>query len=89
LIQIAVPTREGIEAYQGLRTEVNQLIGETNGKLGTSDWTPVVYINRAIEREELVALYKRADVCWVGPPRDGMNESARILRFRCFHLFFS
>ena len=77
LIQIAVPTREGIEAYQDLRTEVNQLIGETNGKLGTSDWTPVVYINRAIEREELVALYKRADVCWVGPLRDGMNLVAK------------
>jgi len=73
LIQIAVPTREGIDIYQDLRTEVNQLVGEINGKLGTPDWTPVVYINRAIEREELVALYKLADVCWVGPLRDGMN----------------
>jgi trehalose 6-phosphate synthase/phosphatase len=73
LIQIAVPTREGIDTYQDLRTEVNQLVGEINGKLGTPDWTPVVYINRAIEREELVALYKLAAVCWVGPLRDGMN----------------
>ena len=73
LIQIAVPTREGIDTYQDLRTEVNQLVGEINGKLGTPDWTPVVYINRAIEREELVALYKLADVCWIGPLRDGMN----------------
>jgi trehalose 6-phosphate synthase/phosphatase len=73
LIQIAVPTREGIDSYQDLRTEVNQLVGEINGKLGTPDWTPVVYINRAIEREELVALYKLADVCWIGPLRDGMN----------------
>jgi trehalose 6-phosphate synthase/phosphatase len=77
LIQIAVPTREGIETYQDLRTEVNQLVGEINGKLGTPDWTPVVYINRAIEREELVALYKLADVCWVGPLRDGMNLVAK------------
>jgi trehalose 6-phosphate synthase/phosphatase len=73
LIQIAVPTREGIDTYRDLRTEVNQLVGEINGKLGTPDWTPVVYINRAIEREELVALYKLADVCWIGPLRDGMN----------------
>src|SRR5581483_7096772 len=70
LIQIAVPTREGIDSYQELRTEVNQLVGEINGKLGTPDWTPVVYINRAIEREELAALYKLADVCWIGPLRD-------------------
>jgi trehalose 6-phosphate synthase/phosphatase len=73
LIQIAVPTREGIDTYQDLRTEVNQLVGEINGKFGTPDWTPVVYINRGIEREELVALYKLAAVCWVGPLRDGMN----------------
>jgi trehalose 6-phosphate synthase/phosphatase len=73
LIQIAVPTREGIDTYQDLRTEVNQLVGEINGQFGTPDWTSVVYINRAIEREELVALYKLADMCWVGPLRDGMN----------------
>ena len=77
LIQVAVPTREGIETYQDLRTEVNQLVGEINGKLGTPDWTPVVYINRSIERAELVALYKLADVCWVGSLRDGMNLVAK------------
>jgi trehalose 6-phosphate synthase/phosphatase len=77
LIQIAVPTREGIDTYQELRTEVNRLVGEINGKLGTPNWTPVVYINRSIERAELVALYKLADVCWVGPLRDGMNLVAK------------
>jgi trehalose 6-phosphate synthase/phosphatase len=77
LIQIAVPTREGIETYQDLRNEVNRLVGEINGKLGTPDWTPFVYINRSIDREELVALYKLADVCWVGPLRDGMNLVAK------------
>jgi trehalose 6-phosphate synthase/phosphatase len=77
LIQIAVPTREGIDTYQDLRTEVNRLVGEINGKLGTPDWTPVVYINRSIERAELVALYKLADVCWVGSLRDGMNLVAK------------
>src|SRR5260370_39489040 len=62
---------------QELRTEVNQLVGEINGKLGTPDWTPLIYINRPIERKELVALYKLADVCWVGPLRDGMNLVAK------------
>jgi trehalose 6-phosphate synthase/phosphatase len=77
LIQIAVPTREGIDTYQDLRTEVNRLVGEINGKLGTPNWTPVVYINRSIEPAELVALYKLADVCWVGSLRDGMNLVAK------------
>src|SRR5215469_13025522 len=77
LIQIAVPSREAIDTYQELRTEVNRLVGEINGKLGTPDWTPLVYINRSIEKSELVALYKLADVCWVGPLRDGMNLVAK------------
>ena len=77
LIQIAVPTREGIDTYQDLRTEVNRLVGEINGKLGTPDWTPLVYINRSIERSELVALYKLAEVCWIGSLRDGMNLVAK------------
>jgi trehalose 6-phosphate synthase/phosphatase len=77
LIQIAVPTREGIDTYQDLRTEVNRLVGEINGKLGTPEWTPLVYINRSIERHKLVGLYKLADVCWIGPLRDGMNLVAK------------
>jgi trehalose 6-phosphate synthase/phosphatase len=77
LIQIAVPTREGIDTYQDLRTEVNRLVGEINGKLGTPEWTPLVYINRSIERSELVGLYKLADICWVGSLRDGMNLVAK------------
>jgi trehalose 6-phosphate synthase/phosphatase len=77
LIQIAVPTREGIDTYQELRTEVNRLVGEINGQLGTPDWTPLVYINRSIERSELVALYNLADVAWVGSLRDGMNLVAK------------
>ncbi len=77
LIQIGVPTREGIDTYQDLRTEVNRLVSEINGKFGTPNWTPVVYINRSIEPAELVALYKLADVCWVGSLRDGMNLVAK------------
>jgi trehalose 6-phosphate synthase/phosphatase len=77
LIQIAVPTREGIDTYQELRTEVNRLVGEINGQFATPQWTPLVYINRSIERSELVALYKLADIAWVGSLRDGMNLVAK------------
>lgn len=77
LIQIAVPSREGIALYQDLRSEVNELVGEINGKLGTADWTPVVYINRSVERRELLALYAAADIGWVTPLRDGLNLVAK------------
>ncbi|HWQ55366.1 MAG TPA: bifunctional alpha,alpha-trehalose-phosphate synthase (UDP-forming)/trehalose-phosphatase [Bryobacteraceae bacterium] len=77
LIQIAVPSREGIGTYQDLRSEVNELVGEINGKLGTASWTPIVYINRGVEKSELVALYRLAEVGWVTPLRDGMNLVAK------------
>ena len=40
LIQVAVPSREGIGDYQDLRSELNELVGEINGDLATAHWTP-------------------------------------------------
>ncbi|HET8644870.1 MAG TPA: trehalose-6-phosphate synthase, partial [Vicinamibacteria bacterium] len=77
LVQVAVPSREGIPLYEKLRKQVNGMVGEINGDFGTADWTPVVYIHRGIPRAELVALYARADVGWVTPLRDGMNLVAK------------
>lgn len=76
-VQVAVPSRENIESYQDLRSEVNELVGEINGKLGAADWVPVVYINHGISRPELAALYRRAEVGCVTPLRDGMNLVAK------------
>ena len=77
LLQVAVPSRENIESYQTLRSEVHELISEINGEFGTADWVPVVYIHRGISRPELVAAYEVADVAWVAPLRDGMNLVAK------------
>ncbi|MCM2256115.1 MAG: bifunctional alpha,alpha-trehalose-phosphate synthase (UDP-forming)/trehalose-phosphatase [Vicinamibacteria bacterium] len=77
LVQVAVPSRERVSRYRELRREVSELVGEINGELGTPEWTPVVYLKRAVAREELVALYAAADVCWVAPLRDGMNLVAK------------
>src|SRR6185369_6626183 len=73
LVQVAVPSREGIPLYEKLRKQVNGMVGEINGDFGSAAWTPVVYIHRNIPRAELVALYAAADVGWVTPLRDGMN----------------
>ncbi len=77
LMQVAVPSRENIESYQTLRSEVHELISEINGDFGTPDWVPVVYIHRGISRPELVAVYQFAPVGWVAPLRDGMNLVAK------------
>ncbi|HKE22555.1 MAG TPA: bifunctional alpha,alpha-trehalose-phosphate synthase (UDP-forming)/trehalose-phosphatase [Bryobacteraceae bacterium] len=77
LLQIAVPSRENIESYQELRSEVHELIAEINGEFGTPDWVPVVYVHHGLSRSELVAVYHFADVAWVSPLRDGMNLVAK------------
>jgi len=77
LVQIAVPSRERVPSYQQLRREVNELVGSINGEYGTTQWTPVVFMQRSVSRPELAALYSYADIAWVTPLRDGMNLVAK------------
>jgi trehalose 6-phosphate synthase/phosphatase len=77
LVQVAVPSRTGVEAYQEFRALVEGLVGRINGHFGTPHWVPVHYIYRALSEPELVALYRAADVMLVTPLRDGMNLVAK------------
>ncbi len=77
LIQIAVPSREGIGEYQELGSELNELVGEINGALATAHWTPIVYLRQGVSRPELAALYALSEVAWVTPLRDGLNLVAK------------
>jgi trehalose 6-phosphate synthase/phosphatase len=77
LVQVAVPSRTNVEAYQEFRTLVDSLVGRINGAFGTPRWVPVHYIYRGLSEPELVALYRAADVMLVTPLRDGMNLVAK------------
>ena len=77
LVQVAVPSRTGVEAYQEFRSLVDGLVGRINGAFGTPRWVPVHYIFRGLSSEDLVALYRAADVMLVTPLRDGMNLVAK------------
>lgn len=77
LVQVAVPSRGGVESYQTFRRGVEELVGRINGRYGTAGWVPVHYLHRSFSTEELVALYRAADVMLVTPLRDGMNLVAK------------
>jgi trehalose 6-phosphate synthase/phosphatase len=77
LVQVAVPSRTGVGAYQEFRTLVDGLVGRINGAFGTPRWVPVHYIFRGLSPPDLVALYRAADVMLVTPLRDGMNLVAK------------
>ena len=77
LIQVAVPSRGNVEAYQAFRAEVEGAVGRVNGRFGRHDWTPIQYLHRAVNDETLVGLYRAADTMIVTPLRDGMNLVAK------------
>jgi len=77
MIQLSVPSREQLIEYARMREEVEGLVGRINGDFGRPGWTPVTYMYRELAAEELVALYRAADVMLVTPLADGMNLVAK------------
>src|SRR5690606_11170167 len=65
LIQIAVPTREGVDEYQRLKTRIETLVGEINGEFGTPNSIPVQYLYKSVSFQELLALYRLASALQV------------------------
>jgi trehalose 6-phosphate synthase/phosphatase len=73
LLQIAVPSRTEVPEYIKTRNEIEQLVGMINGKFSTATYTPVKYLFNSVNFEELLALYRHAQVLFVTSKRDGMN----------------
>ncbi len=77
-IQIAVPSRDDVEEYRSLRTQVETEVGRINGRFTEPGHdVPVHYLHRSIDRTRLAAYYRLADVMCVTPLKDGMNLVAK------------
>ncbi|WP_311223099.1 MULTISPECIES: alpha,alpha-trehalose-phosphate synthase (UDP-forming) [unclassified Acidovorax] len=77
LIMIASPSRDTVNAYADLRTELEGLCGAINGDFGDLDWMPLRYIHRTVARKRVPGLCRAAAVGLVTPLRDGMNLVAK------------
>jgi trehalose 6-phosphate synthase len=77
LLQIATPSRGGIEAYCTLQEELAKRISEVNGAHGEVDWTPIRYLNKGFSQTVLAGFYRAARVGVVTPFYDGMNLVAK------------
>lgn len=73
LLQLAIPTRQDVDEYQKLRSVVERMVGEINGKYSTPYYTPIQYMYTSVPFHELLALYRQSDVLLVTSRRDGMN----------------
>ncbi|MFC6703933.1 alpha,alpha-trehalose-phosphate synthase (UDP-forming) [Flexivirga alba] len=76
-IQVATPSRERLQAYQHIKSEVEQTVGRINGEHSSFGAPAVTYLHRSFPREEMAALFVAADVMLVTPLRDGMNLVAK------------
>jgi len=77
LVQVGVPSRTVIEAYDELTQKVERLVWEINDRYGTEEWQPVHLIKQSLPADRLAVLYRAADVCVVASLRDGMNLVAK------------
>ncbi len=77
MIQIAEPSRTNVLGYADIRHHVEQLVGEINGAFGSMGRPAVQYLHQSQNFEDLIALYRLADVMVVTPFRDGMNLVAK------------
>ncbi|MEZ5380073.1 MAG: trehalose-6-phosphate synthase [Acidimicrobiales bacterium] len=77
MIQIAQPSRDNVEAYVSLRERVERLVGEINGDYGRLGVPVIHYLHQTRSFDELLAMYRAADVMLVTPFRDGMNLVAK------------
>jgi len=72
-ILLVSPSRTGIEGYATLKKQIEELVGKINGRYASIEWRPIIYMYRFIPLEDLLALYRVADVALITPFRDGMN----------------
>jgi trehalose 6-phosphate synthase len=77
LLQIAVPSRQQIDAYGRLNADLASLVTEVNARHGEVDWTPIRYINKGFAQSTLAGFYRTAQVGLVTPLHDGMNLVAK------------
>jgi trehalose 6-phosphate synthase len=76
-VQIGSPSRTQIDRYHDLMGEVEREAERINRRFQTTEWRPIVLLNRQHSHEEILPYYRRADFCMVTSLHDGMNLVAK------------
>lgn len=74
---IAVPSRIGVDRYQNLKRQLDELVGKINGAFSAGNWVPIFYQYASLTMNEMLALYRNAGIALITPLRDGMNLIAK------------
>jgi trehalose 6-phosphate synthase len=76
-IQIAAPTRGGIEEYQHHENQVRDLAARINSRFEKAGPPPIVLRIAHHEPPEVYEYFRAADLCFVSSLHDGMNLVAK------------
>jgi len=76
-VQIAAPTRAGIEEYDHYQSRVHALVARVNARFAHAPRPPIILLSAHHEPEAVYEYYRAADVCVVSSLHDGMNLVAK------------
>jgi len=76
-LQIAAPSRSGIEEYQSLEARVRAAAQRLNARFGSPGYEPVVLRVEHHDAARVYTCYRAADLCFVSSLHDGMNLVAK------------
>ncbi len=76
-VQIGVPSRTHVKAYQLLDDEIDGLVEAINWRWSTDSWKPIVYFKQQFAPMQMMALHRLAQFCVVNSLDDGMNLVAK------------
>lgn len=76
-LQVAAPSRATIPAYRQLHKDCLDIVAELNERYGRGEYKPVILIPEHHDHDELLELYRAADICVVSSLHDGMNLVAK------------
>ncbi len=76
-LQVGVPSRTAIAAYDELNRTLAQQVDTMNRKWGHARWKPIRFVQRHVNQHALIALHLMADFCLVTSLHDGMNLVAK------------
>ena len=76
-VQVAAPTRAGIDEYQHHEAQVRAMAARINGRFERRGPPPIVLKVEHHEVREVYEYFRAADVCFVSSLHDGMNLVAK------------
>lgn len=76
-VQIAQISRIHIPRYKQLNDELNACVEGVNWKHSQNGWSPVVFTRAYVSYDDILTLYRMADICIVSSLHDGMNLVAK------------